>query len=879
MRVSRRILAAFRQWALPLAAGAALCSCADDEGIEGGLSPAIIAFDTSINDKPRSRADDDTAATQCVAVKRFEGGDSLYLHTIVSGREGEAGPVVSRAAPVKELSEYGSFGVFAYLYEGAWDDAKESLQHPYMNNVEVAESNDGYWAPASVYYWPAQGRSIRFFAYAPFNAASYNGGGNIAYHVPSDVAEQKDLMAASSEEYEGGGSHGPVSLRFRHLLTAVKFSVGDDMASGRISKITLSGLYANGIYDFDSASWKMSGLPNFAFSQTLDKRIDGTPDTEITAGDATFMMLPQKLPEGAKIAVEFTDDISHIKNTIDADISGTVWEPGKIVDYRLSTTSIEIIPTFKVEVANNGHFSHKGGTSTIKVTSYADFKKEGTSVQTKSMPWTAKFYGYNASTGQYDQPLASRPSWITDFTDASGESANLHIANCTVAEQSYQIVDESTTNLRKAATKGSTSNRWNLSTKGGSRSMTTANCYVVDAPGYYCLPLIYGNAIKNGYYNTSAYTCSASASAGNLNNFIRHDGNAITNPYILANFTGPFTAELGWTDIPGGCITVMSNTTNYTLTVNGASQSGIPHIHFNVNKSNITSGNALILLKKDGVVVWSWHIWITDMVDESIAIGGNKKMLPVLLGWSHDGIRRYNERSVKVIYTQEESNATKEIMLIQDEYEDGDYGTCTFYQWGRKDPLLGRIGNSNITWYDKYNNTRTEMLTVYPSGLGTPAITAFIKNPWAFSNNPSARPGYHNMWSQTNNKAHAANSSGVKTVYDPCPPGYRVPVNKEFTDALINNNKRSWDKVRKTWRFTTNISGKTAFFPMVGARDKTGKLIGFQDRCHVWSAETFPIYSYLFFINSSRLWLSNPDESGADGDYTSNGASIIAIGE
>lgn len=880
MRISRKILPAFRQWALPLVVGTALCSCADDDFIKSGLASEIIAFDASTNGKPQSRSgDDDTTSAESVAVKRFEGCDSLYLHTIVSGREKKAEPVASRAKPVKELSEYGSFGVFAYLYEGAWNDAKASLQHPYMNDVEVSAGDDGCWTPSSVYYWPAQGRKIRFFAYAPFNAASYDGNGRISYHVPSDVAAQKDLMAASSSEYEGGGNHGPVNLEFRHLLTAIKFTVGDDMQPGSISKITLSGLYANGIYDFDSRDWKMSGIPNFTFSQTIDKQLDGTPDTEITSGGATFMMIPQKLASTAKIEVEFTDDLSHVKNTVDADISGTVWKQGTVVEYRLSTASIEIIPTFKVEVANNGHFSHKGETTIVKVTSYADFRNKGTSFHTEAMPWTAKFYEYNASTGQYDQPLASRPSWITAFTETSGEASGLYTSSCTVAEQSYQIVDETTTNLRKAATKGSAANRYNLSTKGESRSMTTANCYVVDAPGYYSLPLIYGNAIKNGYFNTAAYTCSASASAGNLTNFIRHDGNAITSPYILANLGGTFTAELGWTDIPGGCVTVTPATTNYTLTVNGTSQSGIPHIHFNVNKNNITSGNAVILLKKGNEVVWSWHIWITDMADESIVIGGNKKMLPVLLGWSHDGIRKYNERSVKVIYTQEESNATQEVMLVQNEYEDGDYGTCTFYQWGRKDPLLGRNGSTNITWYDKNNTPSTKMFTIYPSAYGTPAITAFIKNPWAFSNNPLARPGYHNMWSQTNNKAHAASSSGVKTVYDPCPPGYRVPINREFTDALINNSNRSWDVVRKTWRFTTNKSGKTAFFPMVGARDKTGALIGFQERCHVWSAETYPIFAYLFFINASRLWLSTPEENGADGAYTSNGASIIAVGE
>lgn len=860
-----------------LTAAAMFWSCADGDAPGRVLSTDRIAFHASATASGGSRSDSIASGRsfpESIAVKIQGRPDSLYIHTVVSDRVSSE----SRGVPVASLSDYGSFGVFAHLYSGAWEQASPTLSSPYMNDIKVTEGSDGIWNPQGLYYWPAKGHNIRFFAYAPHGTAAYSGEtGNITYTVPAEVTDQPDLLAACSGEYAGGDAHSAVPLAFRHILTAVKFSTGDGMLPGKITRITLRGVHGAGEYDFTAAAWQLTSRHDFTFTQPLESQLDGTPDVPITTPAATFMMMPQTLPAGAKITLEFTDNISGVKNTISADISGTVWEQGKTVEYLLSTTSIEIVPTLKVEVTTD-HFTYKGGTSSVKVTSYADFRNKGTSYFTKPMPWTARFYAYNAATGQYDQPLSSRPTWITSFTGAASSTSDTHTSDCTVAAQSYMIVDETTVNLRNATTKGSSSNRYNLSTKGGSRSMTTANCYVVDAAGYYCLPLIYGNAIKNGAYNTSAYTCNASVSAGNLTSMIRHDGNAITNPYILANFSGPFTAELGWTDIPGGCITVQSNTQDYTLTVNGASQSGIPHILFNVNKTNISSGNALILLKKGNEVVWSWHIWITDMADETLAIA-NRKILPVLLGWSHDGIRKYDERSVKIVYTQQESNATQEIVLTQEEHEDGDYGTCTFYQWGRKDPMIGRNVNTNITWYDKNNTASTEMLTIYPSAFQTPAITAFIKNPWAFSNNPLARPGYHNMWSQTNNKAHAANATGVKTVYDPCPPGYRVPVNKEFTDILINNANRSWDKVRKTWRFTTNKSGKTAFFPMVGARDKTGTLIGFQERCNVWSAETYPVYSYMFYTNSSRLWLSTTADAGADGDYTSNGASIIAVGE
>ena len=46
---------------------------------------------------------------------------------------------------------------------------------------------------------------------------------------------------------------------------------------------------------------------------------------------------------------------------------------------------------------------------------------------------------------------------------------------------------------------------YDLSTAGGTTPVNTANCYVVNAPGTYRFPLIYGNAIRNGADNQEAY--------------------------------------------------------------------------------------------------------------------------------------------------------------------------------------------------------------------------------------------------------------------------------------------------------------------------------------------------------------------------------------
>ena len=75
----------------------------------------------------------------------------------------------------------------------------------------------------------------------------------------------------------------------------------------------------------------------------------------------------------------------------------------------------------------------------------------------------------------------------------------------------------------------------------------TANCYVVNAPGHYRLPLVYGNAITNGSLNSSCYTFGNGDISGvgtALRRFTDYNGNAISG----ARISGAQSAILVWQD-------------------------------------------------------------------------------------------------------------------------------------------------------------------------------------------------------------------------------------------------------------------------------------------------------------------------------------------
>jgi NADPH2:quinone reductase len=154
--------------------------------------------------------------------------------------------------------------------------------------------------------------------------------------------------------------------------------------------------------------------------------------------------------------------------------------------------------------------------------------------------------------------------------------------------------------LKAATAKGSETTPYNLSNNtGGNTVENTANCYVVNAPGYYSLPLVYGNAIKNSATNASAYTSTVTGT-NILNPFINHAGNGITDPYISGNGCTPAKAELAKAH---GCDHVIDYTSeNFTQRVRDITGGeGVPVVYDGVGKD--TFMGSLDCLRPLGMMV------------------------------------------------------------------------------------------------------------------------------------------------------------------------------------------------------------------------------------------------------------------------------------
>ena len=761
-----------------------LGSCWDESLTTMHPGPEISFSLSDATVRPITRTGGDREDTDMVVVDSLlgvlplqteDGGRELYLHAFLSGsdRAGE-GRVLTRAAPVDGMGFYDSFGVLASVYSGAWDES--SCFPDYMYNVMVTKSSS--WTTS--YYWPGGGRNVRFFAYAPYNwegivlsGKDVAGTPTITCSLPDDVPDQKDLLVAVSGEMPGNTS-STAPLNFRHVLTAVRFVTGDDMLPGRITKITLKNVYGKAVYPVGGTSWRDFGSVK-SFSQTPDKEVSGQPGEEITGGVTTFMMIPQHLPAGASIEIAYTDGLSSTPRTLSTSIAGKIWPMGKTITYRISTTSISVVPEFSV--TSSGNFTHEGGAVNYTVRSFATVSGEDGSSQKVEMKWSAEFVEEDGVGGYH---AISRPFWFTGFTESGNGGVSQHRATAEAQQGVTENPHNSKLQIAEDINVQTGKTPYNLSNSSGEEAVeNTANCYLVNAPGIYSLPLVYGNGIKNGNFNTPAY---------NKPHFRNHLDKQISNPYIYNNSQcNPTDAILLWQDEENLVTEVWLSADKKRL-------------EFKVDRSAIRQGNAVVAVRGKGEVMWSWHIWCTNLPADQVYMA-NK----------YGNSYTFMDRSLGATSALDDT---------------GSLGMS--YQWGRKDPIPGSSKFYDMTEPTLYGSVTK--VSVAASDASTGTIANAIQNPvtflkaadWLFA----GRNNY--LWGNPQGEEELT-ATHQKSIYDPCPPGYRIPGKDAFsiftktgenTTDPAQHNVVNTSPTKRGWYlyYAATGSGEQAWFPYNGCR-------------------------------------------------------------
>ena len=768
---------------------AALVSCSDDLSSYfhsgNNMRFTLSESDWSNAGKTRSAAatDNNEYNTAVLALCDKSSKDSLYLHVYCSDEIDEkhiaSDDAKTRGTQVGTNTFYKSFGVMTSVYTGTWTE--DACCPDYMYNVEVTKESK--WT--TNYFWPGAKQNVRFFAYAPYNADGLTltrkdktGTPSITYTVPTKAEDQNDLLTTATAAMSGERTDA-APLDFYHPLTAIRFAAGDKMLPGKVTAIRIKNVYGKATHTFGADTWTgYEGKADYALE--LDADISGTAEQLITKDNQTFMMIPQQLPEGATIEVDFTDALTNTPRKLTSSIAGSTWPMGKTITYKISTTSIVVEPVFDVNIKD---FTYKGGSTDNTVSSYIKVTRVGDPTKTVDSKWTAEFVKDNGA-GGYD--VVQRPSWITSFNTSGNGGAN-EAFNATAEPQQYRVIDPHNDALKLAAP---ISGVYDLSTKGGKTKMNTANCYVINAPGTYKLPCVYGNAIKNGETNKSAFTSTKGGSV-RLSRFVKHDDTAITDPWVdrPPAYGNEQKCEIVWQDVDG----LISN-----LELTGSKPSGnnTPgyYLEFTVNKDKMHQGNALIAItdnkKGSPTILWSWHIWITDYKlgeDDRVITNNNNvqyTVMPVNIGWCDGVTWQYDQRDVKVRFTQEGTGETKIVDLKQLAHTYVIPGNCTYYQWGRKDPILPIDYTTGKPVNKKYYSEKYQGELEKKTWTSRISIGTAIQEPYHYYCAGTAdwcNKTYYNLWSANIGGIYQSDENVVKTVYDPSPVGYCMPANSAFS--------------------------------------------------------------------------------------------------
>ena len=217
------------------------------------------------------------------------------------------------------------------------------------------------------------------------------------------------------------------------------------------------------------------------------------------------------------------------------------------------------------------------------------------------------------------------------------------------------------------------------------------------------------------------------------------------------------------------------------------------YVRFKLPDSSARGNAVIAVYDKDGEVLWSWHIWITDRpAEQSFSIGEHEIVI----------LDRNIGATAATCTGADDALAT--------------YGL--YYQWGRKDPSMGppsyNYSPINLNTAPYYDFSSDEKTAAEVTQFAEPTLRNGEENPM-YLILPTAQPlsyifnwtyqRYDFLWGYD-----IATGMTTKTIYDPCPYGYRVPSSE--LGALFSMGSGT----AGTYGYTRTINGQQFFFPYAG---------------------------------------------------------------
>lgn len=350
-------------------------------------------------------------------------------------------------------------------------------------------------------------------------------------------------------------------------------------------------------------------------------------------------------------------------------------------------------------------------------------------------------------------------------------------------------------------------------------------------------------------------------------------------------FFSPHSARILWQDAP--------YLVTYAELVHG-------YVRFSLHEKCRTEGlqgNAVIAVyDESGNILWSWHIWVNSGIKDIT--------YPSLTFEDPENSSQYdytpNSTESKTLSNVRIMNmnlgATKPSWAVGEDPLPC-YGF--YYQWGRKDPSpipsSYNYGQSDMTTKPYYYMDEGERKRVYRYLDLSPTVEMGALHPLDIVAPSQFTQAYVNDWlfdsvDQLWGYNPSTKKVEKKTIYDPCPYGYRVADDELFAlfyHARANNNV--WPSYQTTWSevdgkgIKISLNGTENYFPFSGWRghdrsrtDRTnawyevGNLGDYQDARVCKNADTYMNHrGRSFLINDNKIVWVDKEINGhyVRGDY------------
>ncbi|MEA4982564.1 MAG: hypothetical protein VB066_07585 [Paludibacter sp.] len=313
------------------------------------------------------------------------------------------------------------------------------------------------------------------------------------------------------------------------------------------------------------------------------------------------------------------------------------------------------------------------------------------------------------------------------------------------------------------------------------------------ATKYYVRAYAVSTSGKTIYGNSLSFTTADVVALSESNSYLANPNDAVIIPVSRANKSSlgeqissndVLVAELLWMDNMDVIDTVFVHGTGSTGKV--------------VVLTGNVDGNAVVTVKVNNNIKWSWHIWVTQGANSvsTITMPSGAKLMDRNLGATSKTISEIGAVGVQ-------------------------------FQFGRKDPFTASASfgtPSEVLLYDLAGNNPSIATVAGPKNLAFAMANplTYVKSQWV-------------DWCDQDIRTWWKNEEGTKTVYDPCPEGWRVPAIEDYAGLADEHFDKT---VQGGHNFIYN--GQSNYFAYTGYREVEGAMDATANYGTMWVNSAIP---------------------------------------